>query len=322
MCSCFDWLISPSAEVAGVLETICDVGLVAATAVVVVGVIGENRKEKGWWQTPGHRHFAEMLVVVGIVAEMLFEAGSFGYAFRVHELDEKTIQTAQTSASAAVLQAARLGVTYKNLKSTVDAQKADVDSAVADLNAMRDKLIAAHDETLASASQTQKALDTVNRTASELTASVTTISGLQKKVHDLTTDRHLTSDQAKALALKLKPIGKVSFDMSANLDLEPTIFAKEIGLAASSAGWDWQPRHTFPGINVPGVPEIGSALDEGMKAEVCSKDAETLKQAAETLKGGLKSAGFTLNDLQTYPDAESDGRKMPCGRLHLIVGSK
>src|ERR1700685_1282214 len=108
------WLLSPSEAVAEGAEIGFDIALIISTAVVVIGLIGEYRKH-GWWKR--HEHLAEMLVLYGVVAEMLAESGTFWYALRLQAIEEAAISKATTDASNAITEAARLGVTYKNLDS-------------------------------------------------------------------------------------------------------------------------------------------------------------------------------------------------------------
>ena len=80
------WLVSPSRAFAESAEIAFDVALVVATVVVVVGLIGEYRK-RGWWMQ--HHQLAELLVLVGVAAEVFAEAGSFWYSMRLQSIEER-----------------------------------------------------------------------------------------------------------------------------------------------------------------------------------------------------------------------------------------
>src|ERR1700734_4253389 len=116
-----------------------------------------------------------MLVLAGVAGELFFEGGAFWYSLKLHALDEATITHAQNDASNAVREAARLGVTYKNLDSIVEAQKESVDKAVGEIKVDGMRLSSARDEAVSSASKVQATLDAARKAQNELAASINTI---------------------------------------------------------------------------------------------------------------------------------------------------
>lgn len=74
------------------MEIAFSIGLFFTTLIVVVGLIGEYREGK-WWKQ--YLHVFEMLVVLGVAAEMVTETGAFWYSLRLQSIEEAVIVAAQ-----------------------------------------------------------------------------------------------------------------------------------------------------------------------------------------------------------------------------------
>jgi hypothetical protein len=317
----FGWLSSPTRGFAEGAEIGLTIAFFAATLIVVIGLIGEYREDKkGSWWAP-HAFLAEMFVLAGVAGELFFEGGAFWYSLKLHALDETVITKAQTDASSAVREAARLGVTYKNLDSTVEAQKESVDKAVGEIKDSGKTLTAARDETVSSASKVQASLDAAREAQNELVASVSTISELRQQIHDLTTKRVLTEQQVKDLTKLASQFAKVQFDMAANHDSDSPYLSMQIGVALKNAGWEWVSRTALDSLHFGDLPNIGSAFTTGLQVHLCKSKESSLAPAVNAVYTSLKIDGFDLmHDI--FPDNNATSRNEDCGVMHLVVGSR
>jgi hypothetical protein len=97
----FNWLTSPSESFANTAEFICDVGLIVATFVLILGVVAEyvaEHQKIKWWED--RKRIWAIVVVICLAAEMFTEAGSFGYSSRLSQLQQGKIQALESRLAA------------------------------------------------------------------------------------------------------------------------------------------------------------------------------------------------------------------------------
>ncbi|MGO8855592.1 MAG: hypothetical protein ACLQO1_07755 [Steroidobacteraceae bacterium] len=180
----------------------------------------------------------------------------------------------------------------------------------------------ARSDVLVSAAKVETVLAAARSKEVDLTSSLRTISDLQQRLHELTTDRMLSFPQRSRIIEKVKNFGTVSFDISVTRDTDSPPFGRQIGLLLREANWDWQPRATLDSLVYPGIPALGGAVLKGLQIEVCQEDSasQTIVQPVNALIAALASEGYAV---ATFIITDDETKKsFMCGRVHFIVGSK
>ncbi len=305
-------------------------GYVAAGA-VAIGVIGESIHEftswfrrYSWWANKGSKASA-LLLIIALVVEVVIQVKANGISGQIIAFLSNQSAEATLKAAEATLKAGNLGVTVNNLHSFVEQneriaddqmkafkqfaadQKVQSDAEIATLKTYQMKLAAT--------------LATVKKDEVELTASVNTISELRQKLHDLTTKRVLTEQQAKELTNAVAPFAKVTFDMASTRDSDSPYFAQQIGLALQKAGWEWASRVDLGSLVFQGLPTLGSNVSQGLQVDLCRSEESSLAAAINAVYMALLADGFEMTH-NIFADNEASSRNEPCGRIHFIVGSR
>jgi hypothetical protein len=193
------------------------------------------------------------------------------------------------------------------LTATASDQKARGDAIIASLNAKQKEVAAT--------------IEAAKKDEAELAASANTIKELRQELHDLTTKRVLTEQQTKELTKAASKFAKTQFDLAANHDSDSPYLAKQIGDALENAGWKWTPRFDLGSINFEGAPAIGTAFSTGLQIDLCKSEEHSMAPAANALILSLRAAGYeSTHDL--FADGDAGRRNEPCGKIHIVVGSK
>jgi hypothetical protein len=324
----FDWLLRPSPALASRAEIAFDVGLIVATFVVVVGLIGEYRK-KGWWTR--HVRLAEMLVLYGVISEMFTEAGTFWYALRLQTIEESTIATTQTTAADAVKQAGKLGVTFDNLHAFVDQKEEVAGNEIQDFKTFSAGQKAQSDAVITALNADKKRLDsslaTVSKDQSELAAALSTITDLRRQIHELTTPRSITVAQSQRITELLKPFAKTPFDVNANDDQDSIDYAGQVALAMKAAGWDWRPWASGgpisqQNVGYPGSPGVGTLTLRGVVLQIVEPDRAALERPLTALAAALTDNGVPVREVSAVAGEHIAQSGRQAGSIHVLIGSK
>ena len=259
------------------------------------------------WFELARTKFGFSLLVIGLAGELILqERIASKEAALTRESNEKIANTENRTAI--------LVGNFGTLDKAVDAQNARIKAAVENLNRGTKDLNGAIDKARISAQEAEKS-------ATEMRGALNEVQSLRVKIHDLVTPRSLTSLQTSQLIEELKQFKGISFDMSAALDKESYDFAKQIGFALKEAGWNWEPRHTFPQLVEKGVPDIGATVISGLKMGACEMNGKTFENPAGKIRDILNRNGFSITG-ELYKDSEADAKNEKCGNLHIHVGSR
>jgi hypothetical protein len=69
------------------------------------------------------------------------------------------------------------------------------------------------------------------------------------------------------------------------------------------------------------MPNLGSSFITGLEADVCKSDITSVVAALNALYLALKADGYELTH-EIFEDGDASVRNEPCGRLHIVVGSR
>ena len=278
-----------------------------------------------WWSRPNRKLVTEIvgcvLVALGVSLELYAESERAGVETKLRGNNAATqveLTKRENDATASAVETAQkvggLSVLVKDTDEKVDALK----KTASEQKTRSEALIIALTEKEREVAAT---IEAAQKDENALRASADTIRELRQKIHDLTADRVLTDQQSNDLTLAAKPLRHVEFDASAALTSEAWTFAKQIGLALQVAGWEWKPRPMFPALALKGVPDVGNDTREGLILEACKSDVAALDSSAKFIRDQLLRDGFAFTG-SWYEDNDAEVKSEPCGRLHIIVGSK
>jgi hypothetical protein len=301
--------------------------LVVANVMVWYGVYLENddfpkeKKDKGW------RILIRGLAVESTIGFFLLAVDtSLGITQKAESAraNERAANANNRAANAERL-AGELGVKVDDLPNFVAQKKKEIDNEIDGFSRSTAAQKTQIDSFIASLSAKKREVEATIAAAQKdegiLRTSADTIRDLRQTIHDLTSDRKLTDEQAKELTNSVKAIKDRVFDVSAFQTVEAWSLARQIGDSLHAGGWDWQPRNMFPQLDSPGVIKIGNDPGTGIRMEVCNGDVTEWEATAGVIlselgKDGLKATG------SNFPDEEAKMRAEPCGRIHILVGSK
>jgi hypothetical protein len=182
----------------------------------------------------------------------------------------------------------------------------------------KDELNAARE----SAAQQQHDIDIATLQAQAAKASETAAKA-QLELEKYKAPRALSAEQIATLAARLKPFGKISFDVALEQSHETASLLAQICSALESAGWDWQDWKR-PGVvyKLPKQGRIaGSASVDGVEIQVAESDRLRLNKPATELINSLIEFGIATKP-RVYFDEDAEKLGYTPGLLHVVIGSK
>jgi alkylhydroperoxidase/carboxymuconolactone decarboxylase family protein YurZ len=289
----------------------------AVTAAVIGEYSADRIKKYSPWKGRTEKWSARFLILA--LAVELFAT------VKTNTINNLAIADLSNKAQQAAALAGRLGAKVDDLNDFVEKKEKMADDRMdsfkkfaSDQKVQSDAIVAA---LTAKQKEVTAVIEAAKKDEAELEASANTIGELRQKLHDLTTKRVLTEQQIADLTKRTRRFAKVTFDLASTRDSDSPNLARQIGIALRSAGWEWTPRSDLGSLVYEGFPMLGSSVSVGLQVNLCKSDESSLAPAINALYLALAADGYELKH-GIFADGDAAARNEPCGKIHIIVGSK
>lgn len=235
--SCLTFFSSLSEETAKLWLDVGEIGLLIASLIVVVGVIGEMKK---FDDRQTLHAIAEFLVILGVAGELIADGIVYKASSRLQTIQESEIANTKTAAATALRKVADMGLTFDNLDKFVKQKQQNAEARFNELK----EYVAAEDAKNASVitefkndkmalekarAEAIKASQTSEKVLADMNDALAKERALQQKMITVMSPRTLTAKQHDLLVKGLNKINKPFSVMIVRIgEQESMIYADDI----------------------------------------------------------------------------------------------
>lgn len=296
-----------------------------STGVVLIGVAGEFIAELTTLIKKERRKritivISTLLVIVGIAGELTTQHRLASFNDQLVAIVEAEADAAKTQASAAIAEAARLGVTVQNLPNFVTQKEKDIsaqlndfqtflngerirdDALLVELNKDKEELEAARNDAVSAVDSTKKSLDNIKGELSK-------DKDMRDKIAAALTPRNLTAEQQRSIYAKISKVSDIDRPsaivvFSSTGAFESARLADQI---AASLTPDLSGKDIFRASEIAGSYSLFSLAGVG----VITNGDESAVATADALVKALTDEGVLAFLLPEQKQHNCDGRMPP-----------